>query len=156
MNNCYSNSKYKSKRNGAAAVEAAILLPLLIVVSFGAIDVAQYINLSQLVTNASREGARVASRNTTQTVGEVETAVASFMSEALAHLSESELADAINVDVRCGETWANVPDRKMDSIPSGDPVSVHISFDFDKVRWLSGPSYWNDNVQESKTFCRRE
>jgi hypothetical protein len=152
----FSRHNGKPKRFGSAAVEAALVLPLLIIVSFGAIDIAQYINLAQLVSNASREGARVASRNGTETVAQVEAAVVSFMSDALAHLSAQELADAIDIEVQCGPCSEAVPEGKMTAIESGESVTVHLSFDFAKVRWLSGPSYWNNDVQESTTVCRRE
>lgn len=150
------DSTDRTTRRGSAAVEAALILPLLIIVSFGAIDVAQYINLAQLVSNASREGARVASRNGTETVDEVEAAVISFMADALSNLSAQELSDAINIEIRCGICDTPVPQGKLTEIASGDSVFVHVEFDFAKVRWLPGPSYWNNDVQESKTYCRRE
>lgn len=49
-------------RNGVAAVEAAILLPLMFVIVFGAIEVANGIFLRQSLTVAAYEGARSATR----------------------------------------------------------------------------------------------
>lgn len=98
----------------------------------------------------------MASRNGTETVDQVETAIVNFMSDALAHLSEETLAEALEIEVRTGDADVKIPSDDMTSIGSGDSVSVHLSFDFAKVRWLSGPSYWNNDVQESKTVCRRE
>ncbi|MEE9275800.1 MAG: TadE family protein [bacterium] len=45
---------------GQAVVEFALLLPVLIVLIMGVIDIARAYNVLQVVTNAAREGARVA------------------------------------------------------------------------------------------------
>lgn len=155
------NNRSKSKavlgeRRGAAVVEAALILPLLIMITFGAIDISQYINLGQLVANASREGASVASHNGTETVAEVEEAVFDFMADAYPQLPESVLAEALDIEVRTGIDDAQVPQGDLTEIPPGDAISVRISFDFTFVRWIGGPSYWNGNVKETETFCRRE
>ncbi len=46
---------------GAAAVEFALLLPLLLLILLGTIDWGYFFFIEQLVTNASREGARAGS-----------------------------------------------------------------------------------------------
>lgn len=66
------NVRFKRNRRAAATVETAMLIPLLILVSLGATDVAQYINLAQSITNAARHGARFAAKDSTLTVGQVE------------------------------------------------------------------------------------
>ena len=48
------------KENGAAAVEFAILLPLLVGLVFGIIEFGLLLYNQQVITNASREGARAA------------------------------------------------------------------------------------------------
>ena len=45
-------------QKGAAAVEFAIILPLLVILVFGIIDVGLLLYNKQVITNASREGAR--------------------------------------------------------------------------------------------------
>jgi Flp pilus assembly protein TadG len=47
-------------RNGIAAVECAIVAPLLVLLLLGAIDLGQYVNVYQKVSDASRAGARIA------------------------------------------------------------------------------------------------
>ena len=49
--------KWKGQR-GAAAVEFAIILPILILLIFGAIEFGLLLYNQQVITNASREGAR--------------------------------------------------------------------------------------------------
>ena len=45
-------------QKGAAAVEFAIILPLLVILVFGIIDISTALYNKQVITNASREGAR--------------------------------------------------------------------------------------------------
>jgi Flp pilus assembly protein TadG len=47
-------------RSGAAAVEFALVLPLLVLILFGIVEFAAAWHARQLITNAAREGARVA------------------------------------------------------------------------------------------------
>ena len=143
-------------RRGAAAVEAALVLPLLIIVTFGAIDLAQFINLSQLVVNASREGARIATRNTTETVREVEDTMVNYMSSSFPHMSDSQLADAINIEIKSLDGDGDINNGKLSSIDSGDPISVQVEFDFTAIRWIRGLTYWDGDVKSSTTICRRE
>jgi Flp pilus assembly protein TadG len=48
----------KIGQRGAAAVEFAIILPLLVILVFGIIDIGLLLYNKQIITNASREGAR--------------------------------------------------------------------------------------------------
>lgn len=47
-----------SSQRGASAVEFALILPLLAVITFGIIEFGVYLYNQQVITNASREGAR--------------------------------------------------------------------------------------------------
>ena len=76
-----------SRRDGAAVAEFGILAPLLALIAFGAIDMGQGINMAQIVNDASREGARQATRLNVTDAGEVEAAVKSFIAEAMPGLS---------------------------------------------------------------------
>jgi Flp pilus assembly protein TadG len=51
----------RDRERGAAAVEFALVLPLLLTLVLGAIDWGWYFFVDQLVTNAAREGARAGS-----------------------------------------------------------------------------------------------
>jgi Flp pilus assembly pilin Flp len=52
------NVKQIKDQNGASAVEFALILPLLILILFGAIELGLYLFNKNVITNASREGAR--------------------------------------------------------------------------------------------------
>jgi len=47
-------------RRGVAAVEMAVIAPIFLVLVFGIIEFGRYLMVGQLVTNAAREGARMA------------------------------------------------------------------------------------------------
>lgn len=143
-----------SRRRGAAAVEAALVLPLLVIVTLGAIDLAQYINLSQLVTNASREGARLVSRSGNESTKEVEDAVRSYMADSLPQLSPAKISEAMKITIQ-DKNNQPVQDGDLTKVEPGDPISIQIAFDFSAVRWLHGPN-WNGNTSQCRTVCRRE
>lgn len=142
-------------RFGAAAVEAAIVLPIIILTLVGGVDVAQYINLGQLVSNASREGANVACRESTTSVSEVELAVQRYFEDWFPSDSENGFGDALEVTVRTVNDH-HIPSGDLTQIDSGDFLRVEVSFDFSSIRWFSGPDYWNSNEQEVTTYCRRQ
>ncbi len=52
------------RRLGAAAVEAALVLPVVITFLFGILEYGRYVMMLQVVTNAAREGARYAVEHT--------------------------------------------------------------------------------------------
>ena len=151
----YQRTQKLAHRSGAVVVEAALILPMLIGITFGAVDIAQYINLSQIVANASRVGALKASDRHTLNVAEIETAVRDFMADSVAGLSTEEMANAVVVQVLNG-SGESVPAGDLSNIDSGASVQVSVAFDFSTVRWLKGPDYWNANVQDSVSVGRRE
>jgi Flp pilus assembly protein TadG len=56
------------RRRGAAAVEAALVLPVVIMFLFGILEYGRYLMMMQIVTNAAREGARYAVEHTSAVV----------------------------------------------------------------------------------------
>ena len=61
--------KIFSRCEGAVAVEFAILLPVFVLLVFGSMDIGHAFYMKQMVSNASREGARYGARYTTDTGG---------------------------------------------------------------------------------------
>ena len=66
-------------RQGSACVELAVLSPLLVLLLLGIIDGGQFVNVGQTVSNASREGARIAAKQSTANVSTVQTAVLNYV-----------------------------------------------------------------------------
>jgi len=73
--------RLKDNRRGAATVEMAIVLLLLVMVTMGAIQYGLLFLRTQQITNAARQGARIAILPTS-TVTDVETAIESLMAAA--------------------------------------------------------------------------
>ena len=56
----------RSRQRGLAAVEFALLLPILLMLLFGMIDAARALQANIIITNLSREGANLVARGSTQ------------------------------------------------------------------------------------------
>ena len=68
-------------RRGAAAVELAVVLPLLLTLLLGVWDMGRLIDASQILSSAAREGARCASTGQVDSAG-VQSAVLSYLTQA--------------------------------------------------------------------------
>jgi Flp pilus assembly protein TadG len=66
-------------QEGAAAVEFAIILPLLLVLTLGALDMGHMYYMDHLITNASREGARYAAKYTGTTAEPTSTQISDYV-----------------------------------------------------------------------------
>jgi len=75
--------KTRNGEQGAAAVEFALVLPLLIILLFGIIEFSIVLYDKAMITNASREGARVG-------------IVCRFGGGSTSHPSDEEIRDTIN------------------------------------------------------------
>ena len=137
-------------RCGVAAVEFALIAPLLILTMLGAIDVGRFINVGQIVNDASREGARQASRNTETKVSDVESMVSSYLSNAL---GVPNLTATVNVS---GSSGAPISGGDLTTISSGSSVSVKVALEYDKVRWMAGFPGVSGKTLTTTTVMRRE
>ena len=132
-------SSNPTKRRGAAVVEFAIVAPLFLTLIAGTIELGQGIVLMQLLTNASRQGARVAGYDTTTSASTVTTAVNNYLSN-----------EGIS-----GATTTISP-----SLPStasdGQQISVSVSLVFDNVRWLPSSFFLGgQTLQATSVMCRQ-
>ncbi len=144
-------SRIRSRaRCGVAAVEFALVAPLLIGITLGAIDVGRFINVGQIVNDASREGARQASRNMATNVSAVESAVLSYLSDAL---GVPNLTATVNVSDSLG---APILYGDLTTIASGSAVSVEVTLEYDQVRWMTGFPGVSGKTLTTTTVVRRE
>ena len=142
-------------RRGAAVVEFACVLPLLILIVLGTIGAGQFVNVAQIVTNASREGARQASRVTVTNESEVESAVQGFLAEAFPGVPTDDLNAALTVEVLDSAGTAIV-DGDLTTISSGSSFSVQVTFPFDTVQWIAGSPIFSGQSIQTATMMRRE
>ncbi len=89
---------------GAAAVEFALIMPLMMMLVLGSLDWGYYFFVAQIVNNASREGARAGSLEVSDgaATSEAETVVASYLTAggldpSKATISASTTADSVQV-----------------------------------------------------------
>ena len=154
MHSLKHNKKPRRLRKGVAAAEMAVVSPLLMLLLLAAIDVGQYANVGQVVSNASRVGARAAARNDTANTSSVEAAVRTYIAENYPSVSASALTAASNINVSGGT--GPVPGGDLSSLDEGAPITVTVSLQFDTVRWLNGIATLGGRTITATTLMRRE
>ncbi|GAB6166970.1 hypothetical protein JCM19992_29700 [Thermostilla marina] len=128
----------RKQRRGAAVVEFAIVAPVFFLLLLGMIEFGRMIMVQQIITNASREGARVAVLDGTTTDDVVDT-VNTYLTSA-----------AIN-----GANITVDPDPPSDA-GYGEPVTVSVSVPFSQVSWLPSPMFLGGTNLSATTVMRRE
>lgn len=142
-------------RDGVAAVECALIAPVLTLLVLGGIDVGQYANAYQKVSDASREGARVAARYTTKTTSDVQAAVMNYLEEVSRGVPPATLAAATTVTITDANGNA-IPSGDLTKMPTGSAIRVGVTLQFDPVRWVSGISELSGSLIVTTTTMRRE
>jgi Flp pilus assembly protein TadG len=110
------------RRDGAAAVEFAVVVPVLIILVFGMIEFSRLMMVEQVLDNAAREGCRRAVLNTA-TTSDVNTVVTNY-------LNNSGIS---------GESITVSPDPSTAS--AGTAITVTVSVPFSSVSWLPHPMF---------------
>jgi Flp pilus assembly protein TadG len=131
--------KGTSRRHAAAAVEFAVVAPIFLIMITGIMELGRAIQVRQLVTNASREGARIGGYDTTTSASTVTTAVNSYLS---------------NVGISGATTTVspNPPSLASD----GQSISVTVSIPFNNVSYLPSPLYLGGQTLQATTVMCRE
>jgi Flp pilus assembly protein TadG len=140
----------RKHRRGTACVEFAALSPILLLLFLGIVDVGQFVNIGQSVSNASREGARVAARQTTTNCSKVQNAVTNYLTNLYPNLPSSA--------VQCTVTSAgtSVTGTGIATVATGTPVTVQVVVQFDPVRWINGFTFLAGRNVAKSTVTRRE
>jgi Flp pilus assembly protein TadG len=125
-------------RRGTAAVEFALVAPLLFLLILGMIEFGRVLMVQQLITNASREGARRGVLDGA-TTGEITTAVQGYLTGA------SVAGATVTVN-------PNPPS----SAGFGEPVTVTVSVPFNQVSWLPSPMFLGGETLSAQSVMRRE
>ncbi len=130
------------RRGGAAAVEFAVVAPLLFVVILGSIEFGRVMMISQLATNAARAGCRqgtLASTTTDQIKSTVSTALT---------------AEGISG----GSATVTVNDQNVDASTAvaGDKITVQVSIPLTQNAWLPTPLYVKSGSAVATSVMRHE
>ena len=119
-------------------MEFAIVAPVFFLLVFGMIEFGRMVMVQQVITNASREGARIAVLDGT-TTAEVTTAVNNYLQ-----------GGSIN-----GATVTVNPNPPSTAV-YGAPVTVNVSVPFRQVSWLPSPIFLGGSTLRATTVMRRE
>ena len=131
----------RKNRRGAAVVEFAIVAPIFFLLIFGMIEFGRVVMVQQLLTNASREGARLGVLNDT-TTSQVQTRVINYLAGA-------------NITVVTSNV--NVVYASDSSSPGGgESVTVTVSVPFNQVSWLPSPMFLKGKTLSASSGMRRE
>ncbi|WP_299167109.1 TadE/TadG family type IV pilus assembly protein [uncultured Arthrobacter sp.] len=117
----------RDKERGAAAVEFAILLPVLLLLLLGIMEFGRAYNAQIALTNAAREGARV------MAISNVRLDAEKTAQEAASTLAISETNPAFDFDFtdRGGATYTSCASQRQ--------VTLTISYDLDTLTGIAGP-----------------
>src|SRR3954447_4980856 len=118
-------SRKPRSRKGSAIVEAALVLPIVLLFLFGVMDYCRLIFVIQVCENAAREGARYAVARTGDgtTVADIQAYVRTMMARQDAALSGLTI-DVLDVDPTTGTT---VSGSAWNDAPFGGAIMVRIS-----------------------------
>lgn len=120
----------RNQRAGVAAVELAIVLPLLLLLLLGVWELGRYIEVQQLLNNACREGGRQASTGV-RTVSQVKADVVNYLK--------------VNGISKVSDTDVTVTNLTSSSRPEPnaaeqmDHFRITVSIAADNVRWILLP-----------------
>ena len=116
-----SRARCRAPRKGAAAVEFAIVAPIVFLIVLTLIQFAGLLMKQNVLTAAAREGARTASLQSTDSVSSV-------VSEVHERLSDGGIDPNI--------VTVNVSPAEFTSLRSGDEVNVSVSGPMGQMAWL--------------------
>jgi Flp pilus assembly protein TadG len=129
---------YRRNRRAAAAVEFAIVAPVFFLLILGMIEYGRMVMVQQVITNASREGARQA---------------------VLDGATTAEITAVVNGYLTSGSisgATVTVTPNPPTNAEFGDPVTVTVSIPFSQVSWLPSPMYLGGKTLTATTVMRRE
>lgn len=128
----------RASRRGVAIVEFAVVAPVFFLIIMGIIEVGRAVTVQQLLTNASREGARVAGNETTTSLTTVQNAVDNYLSGA-----------------GISGATTNVSPASITDVATGQPVTVTVSIPYTQV-CLTPPWILGDRVLAATTVMTRQ
>jgi hypothetical protein len=114
----------RRNRQGAAVVEFAVVAPVFFLVVLGMIEIGRAIMVEQVLTNASREGARVAV---------LDGATAADVKEKVVDYMKSGGLSAATTDM------VSITPTEPATAANGTPVTVRVQIQFNQVSWLPSP-----------------
>ncbi len=141
----YSRSDPETARNGAAAVEMAVVAPILFAVVLAIFEFGRAFMVGQIVTDAAREGARQAA------VGSSNTEVTQMVQQLL-HDSVGVATQDVTVTLTVDNSQAA---NEVAQAEPGDTCTVLVEVPFNKVQFVAG-NYLTTQPITGQVTMRRE
>ncbi len=129
----------RAARRGVATVEFALVAPVFFMIVIGVIEVGRAVNVQQLLTNASREGARVAGNDSTTSLSTVQAAVDNYLSGTGVSGATTTVSPIALADVSAGQ-----------------PVTVTVSVPYSQACWTPSPWFLGDKVLAATSVMTRQ
>jgi Flp pilus assembly protein TadG len=130
-------------RRGAALLEFAVVMPVLLIVVLGMIEIGRAVMVVDVLAYAARLGARTASISSGSTSGAT--------SAAGKALTDSGINGAT---VTVAVNSSTVTDAA--AAVSGDEIAVTVNVPYANVTWLSNPQYLNGKNLTARVVMRKE
>ena len=147
------HSRSAFQRKGAATVEFAVVIPILLVFILGIIEIGRLVMVAQVNTNAAREAARYASQGGANS-STIDTYTRNYLSAA-GVTGATGSAVTVTIESQSGTTWASTTDPA--TLPSGTPIRVTVSANFNQQSWLPSRFFVGDNTQvQGVAIMRKE
>lgn len=140
----------KTRRRGAAIVEAALVLPIFFMVVMGIIEFGRAFNVGQLVQNAAREACRKA-----VTGGFTNATVISEAKTELAAVGIPSGNVTVTITITPYPGNPSVAAHEASVATTRDLVEVTVSVPFNKVSYLTG-KYLKNKTLTGKSAMRHE
>lgn len=138
MNRTKHQNRRGRERRGAALVEFAMVAPVFFLFMVGAIEFGRAIMVQEVLTDASREGARVGILDGS-TTSDVAAAANSYLS-------------AMSIS----GTTVTVSPLNPGSSPSGTQVTVTVSVPYNSVTWVPAPWFLGGATLKASTAMMRQ
>lgn len=135
----------KQERRGVAALEMAVVSPLFFMLILGMIEFGSAMLAKQAITNAAREGARIAVLPD-GTVDRTDVYVRSVLQAAGINPASATIAISDEAGNTLDPTLAKF----------GDVIMVQVSLPFSQVSWVPVPKYLGNTILSSATVMRCE
>ena len=149
------NAQTKQQQNrrhrlGTALVEMALVLPIFFMVVLGIVEFGRAMMVGQMVTNAAREGARLAVIDG-NTNADVKAHINSFLTNSI-NASESDVTIAI--DIEPANSLSSTPTDVVDAKPR-DLIQIRVTVPFSAVNYVPG-NYLADKNLIGQSSMRHE
>ncbi len=112
--------KHQQRQRGVAAVEFAMIAPLMILFTFAMVEIGRFMIVKEAATHASREGARMAVRP------------AATVDEVISRVNDELAVLSIN------EATITIDPPQLENAQPGEMVTVSISIAPETISWTSG------------------